>query len=71
MFWLETNAEIYSTEIMKLCGDLEAILSSPMAGLALQIHIYTDSLNIVREIKSILNGSSHVAFIRSREGVKR
>lgn len=55
---------------MGLCGGLEAALSSPMAGLASEIHVCTDNLNLAREAGSVPNGSSQAAFIRFREGAK-
>lgn len=41
-----------------------------MAELASEIYICTDNLNIAKEAGSVRNGSSQVAFIRFREGVK-
>lgn len=43
-FSLGANAEVYDAEIIGLCGGLEAALSSPMAGLASEIHICTDNV---------------------------
>ena len=57
-FTLDANAKVYDAEIIGLCKGLEASLSSPMAGLASEIHICTDNLNIAKEAGSVLNGSS-------------
>ena len=64
------NREIYDAEIIGLYGGLEAAMSSPMAGLASEIHVCTDNLNIAKEARCVPNGSSQAAFIRFREEVK-
>lgn len=55
---------------MGLCGGLEAALSSLIAGLASEIHICTDNLNIAKEAGSMPKGSSQAAFIKFKERVK-
>ncbi len=69
-FSLGANSEVYDAEIIGLFGGLEDALSSPMAGLASEIYIYTDNLNIAKEVGSVPNCSSQVIFIRFREEVK-
>ena len=69
-FSLGANAKVYDAEIIGPCGELEVALSSPIAGLASEIHICTDNLNIAKEARSVPNGSSQAAFIRFRERVK-
>lgn len=41
-----------------------------IAKLASEIHICIDNLNIRKEAGSVPNGSSQIAFIKFREGVK-
>ena len=69
-FSLGANSEVYDAEIIGLFGGLEAALFGPIAGLASEIHVCTDNLNIAKEAGSVPNGSSQAAFIRFREGVK-
>ncbi len=46
------------------------LLEGLMAGLASEIHVCTDNLNIAKKAGSVPNGSSQASFIRFREGVK-
>ena len=55
--WLSTNgfspganAEIYDAEIIGLFGGLGAALPSLIAGLASEIHVCTDNLNIAKKL---------------------
>ena len=47
-FSIGRHVEVYDAEVMRICGGLEAAVSSPMIRVVLSIHICTDNLNVAQ-----------------------
>lgn len=69
-FSLGSKAEVYDAEILRLCGGLEAALTSPMVGVISGIHVCIDNLSVAQKAGSIPNGSSQAGFARFQEAAR-
>lgn len=61
------HAEVYDAEVMRICGRLEAAVTSPMIRAVSNIHICTDNLNVAQQVRTVPNGSSQDGFRKFKQ----
>lgn len=51
------HAEVYDAEVVRICGELNVAVTSPMIRSVLSKNICTDNLNVAQQAGTIPNGS--------------